>query len=394
MRILLVDDDEQVRRSIRSLLSAGSGFSICDDATDGVEAVEKAKSLRPDLVLMDISMPRMDGLVAARILRRDLPETKIIIISQTDPAIGNQQAEDLGAAAFIAKSDLAKHLLSAISRLREPGNGDGAGHVAHPPATPRGADWLDGGGSLGQMIREHDWAATPLGPIDKWPQSLKTSVNLILNSRHPMWIGWGKDVNFLYNDAYIPVLSLAKHPWVLGRPTAEVWPEIWDTIGPLIDKVYQKGEASFVDEVRLLMNRGEFIEETYYSFSYSPIRDESGAVSGLFCPSTDVSSTVINARRLRTLSELSARALLQKTTEAACAAAAETLAKNPDDVPFALLYLLNDDNKSAGLEKTAVRASARTMRSSTLRHGRPTTRERTVRSRRSKDHWNVEASGR
>ena len=115
-----------------------------------------------------------------------------------------------------------------------------------------------------------------------------------------MWIGWGREMSFLYNDAYIQVLSLMKHPSALGKPAEEVWPEIWDICGPLADKVFQNGEASFLDDVRLLMNRGDFIEETYYSFSYSPIRDESGKVAGLFCPSTEVTPKIINARRLRT----------------------------------------------------------------------------------------------
>jgi hypothetical protein len=134
-----------------------------------------------------------------------------------------------------------------------------------------------------------------------------------------MWLGWGPAATFLYNEAYIQVLSSAKHPWAMGRPASEVWAEIWDICGPLADKVFQKGEASFVDEMRLFMNRGNFVEETYYSYSYSPIRDEAGTVAGLFCPSTEVTHKVINARRLRTLSELSANALVQKTTTAACA---------------------------------------------------------------------------
>jgi hypothetical protein len=161
---------------------------------------------------------------------------------------------------------------------------------------PVAPDWLAGGGTLGQLIRDHDWAQTPLGPIKGWPQSLKTSVNLMLNSQHAMWIGWGPQMTFLYNDAYIQVLSLAKHPWALGRPTEEIWGEIWDFCGPLAHKVFEKGEASFIDDVRLLMNRGEFLEETYYSFSYSPIRDESGEVAGLFCPSTEVTPKIVNAR--------------------------------------------------------------------------------------------------
>ena len=140
-------------------------------------------------------------------------------------------------------------------------------------------------GELARLMRTHDWSQTSLGPVASWPQSLRTAVSLILNSQHPMWIGWGPEAVFLYNDAYIQVLSRAKHPWALGRPASEVWAEIWDVCGPLADKVFKKGEATFLDDVRLFMNRGDFLEETYYSFSYSPIRDESGAVCGLFCPS-------------------------------------------------------------------------------------------------------------
>ena len=99
------------------------------------------------------------------------------------------------------------------------------------------------------------------------------------------------------------------------------------------------------------MNRGDFFEETYYSFSYSPIRDESGNVGGLFCPSTEVTPKVINARRLRTLSELSASALMQKTTEDACQSAITTLSKNPDDVPFAILYLVEGEDERAELQQ-------------------------------------------
>jgi PAS domain S-box-containing protein len=207
-----------------------------------------------------------------------------------------------------------------------------------------GLDFLQGGGEMGARIRELDWSAHPLGPPAIWPQSLKTAVSLILNSRHPMWIGWGREMSFLYNDAYLHVLGLAKHPGALGKPASHVWPEIWDVCGPLADKVFSDGEATFVDDVRLFMNRGDFLEETYYSFSYSPIRDEAGAVGGLFCPSNDVTPKVIGARRLRTLSELSSNVLMEKTTEAACATTAATLAKNCDDVPFALLYLIEDNH--------------------------------------------------
>jgi len=211
--------------------------------------------------------------------------------------------------------------------------------------TPNMANsFLQSEGEMARHFSRFDWAAHPLGPLDEWPQSLKTAVSLILNSRHPMWIGWGRRMSFLYNDAYLHVLGLEKHPWALGRPADEVWAEIWDVCGPLADKVFRDGEASFVDDVRLLMSRGDVLEETFYSFSYSPIRDEFGAVAGLFCPSNDVTSKALGARRSRTLSELVANALIQKSTAAACASAAATLAKNPDDVPFALLYLVEGEH--------------------------------------------------
>ena len=212
---------------------------------------------------------------------------------------------------------------------------------------------------LSELISRFDWAKTPLGPIQNWPHSLKTSVSLILNSQHPMWIGWGPEATFLYNDAYIPVLSSAKHPWALGRPFREVWAEIWDFCGPLAEKVFQHGEASFAQDVQLLMKRGDFVEGTYYSFSYSPIRDESGAIAGLFCPSAETTQKVLNARRLKTLSELAANALIEKTTHAACASAVRTLGKNLDDVPFALLYLIGTDRNGVHLiEATGFSATA------------------------------------
>ncbi len=345
-RILIVDDHQSVRNGLRSLLAARPEWEICGEAEDGIDAVEKAKQLRPSVVVMDVSMPRMDGLEATRIIRRELPESQVVIVSQNDPSVVRHQAKEVQAIAFVSKSALAQKLLPTLDKVfSELGTSEAA------EAPVGGPQWLAGSTVLGQLICEHDWSRTPLGPIEEWPQSLKTSVNLILNSQHPMWIGWGPEIAFLYNDAYIQVLSLSKHPWALGKPAKEVWAEIWDICGPLADKVFEKGEASFVDEVRLLMKRADFVEETYYSFSYSPIRDEAGAVAGLFCPSTEVTPKVINARRLRTLSELSSNALLQKTEEAACNSVSATLTKNPEDIPFFVLYLIDSERKQARLQQ-------------------------------------------
>ncbi len=355
VQILIVDDQVSVRNGIRSLLSTRPDWNICGEASDGLEAIEKAKTLDPDLILMDVSMPRMNGLEATRILRRELPESRVVIVSQNDPILVGVQAREAGASAHVAKQELFGTLLPVLEGLIIPASSENDPVAANTPPSHAPAhsmpDWLKGSGALGRLIAEHDWAQTPLGPIDNWPQSLRTAVNLMLNSQHPMWIGWGLQATFLYNEAYVQVLGYAKHPWALGRPAAEVWSEIWNICGPLAEKVFKFGQASFVDEVRLFMNRGDFFEETYYSFSYSPIRDESGNVGGLFCPSTEVTPKVINARRLRTLSELSASALIQKTTEDACQSAITTLSKNPDDIPFAILYLVEGENERAELQQ-------------------------------------------
>ena len=295
--ILIVDDHEIVRRGIRSLLSSRPEWHICGEAVDGLQGVEKARALRPSLVLMDISMPRMNGLEATRIIRKDLPECKVVIISQNDPAISRAQAQSVEADAFIAKSDLLRDLLATVSRLLSDRSSETT--IDPKPVEPASPapDWLAGGGELGRQIREHDWSQTSLGPIERWPQSLKTSVNLILSARHPMWIGWGKDVVFLYNDAYIQVLSLAKHPWALGKPAADVWPEIWDICGPLADSFPEWG-GQFLDDVRFLMNRGDFIEETTTRFPTARFATNP-ETCGLFCPSSAVTPKILNARGLK-----------------------------------------------------------------------------------------------
>lgn len=225
---------------------------------------------------------------------------------------------------------------------------------------------LAGGGKMGVLIRSYDWSQTPLGPPESWPQSLLTSVSIILNSQHPMWIGWGPENTFLYNDPYIDVLSLAKHPWALGRPAAEVWAEIWDICGPLADKVFQRGEPSFVNDVQLFMSRGDFLEETYYSFSYSPIRDETGNVGGLFCPSAETTPKILSERRLATLSELSGRALSEKSSMSVWKAAAEALSKNNADIPFALLYRNDGDHHSTLVAHFGLGAAAPDLAKPTL----------------------------
>ena len=330
IRILIVDDHELVRRGIRALLTSRPDFDVCAEASDGVQGVDKAIELRPDIVLMDITMPNRNGLDATRVIRSTLPNTEVILVSQNESSVVQRQAVEVDARAFVAKSNIAIDLIPAIDRITQ-----NRKHAVQPAAKT-----VFGDSEMSRLVARHDWSKTSLGPIQSWPNSLKSAVNLMLNSQHPMWVGWGPEMTFLYNDAYISVLSLAKHPWALGRSMREVWAEIWGDVGALVEKVYAKGEPTYVDNLRLFMSRGDRLEETYYSFSYSPIFDESGKIAGLFCPSSERTANTLNARRLRTLSELSANSLLEKSTDAACATFLATLANNPDDIPFALLYLM------------------------------------------------------
>jgi CheY-like chemotaxis protein len=242
LRILLVDDHEAVRRGIRSLLALRPHWSICGEAEDGINAVEKAKALRPDVVLMDISMPRMSGLDATRIIRRELPDVEVVIISQNDPAIVRRQALEVKAATYLGKSDLSRDLISTLENVLQKRSFESAANPESVSPVSPAAGWLAGGGALGQLIREHDWSKTPLGSIENWPQSLKTSVSICLASRFPIVLYWGPELVVLYNDAYRAILG-SKHPWALGQRCRDCWAEIWDTIGPMLEGVVRTGEG-------------------------------------------------------------------------------------------------------------------------------------------------------
>ncbi len=164
-------------------------------------------------------------------------------------------------------------------------------------------DFLAGGGEMGARVREMDWSKTPLGPISKWPQSLKTSVSICLSSRFPMLIWWGPKLVKIYNDAYRPLIG-SKHPWALGSPGREVWPEIWSVIGSMLNQVMEHGEATVSENLLLLLEREGYGEECYFSFSYSPIRDESGRVGGVFTAVIETTEQVVGARRLHTWRDL------------------------------------------------------------------------------------------
>ncbi len=162
---------------------------------------------------------------------------------------------------------------------------------------PLAADlsFLAGGGALGALMRAHDWSTSPLGPPERWPQSLRSVVGLLLNSKFAMFVAWGPELGFLYNDAYAESLG-AKHPAALGARFQDIWSEIWTEIVPLIDAALS-GEATYREDLPLVLKRRGYDEEAWFTFSYSPVRDESGAVAGMFCAVAETTDRILAARR-------------------------------------------------------------------------------------------------
>lgn len=337
VEILIADDHELFRRTLRGFIENHPDWHVCGEAGDGAEALEKAKLLRPDIVLMDINMPRMDGLEATRILRRELPACKVVIVTQNHATIARQQAASVDASAAVTKSDLTRDLRATVDTVM---GGRHPEASENPPQTTKG--WIPGGGAVGRLVQEFGWAKTPLGPIDNWPQSLKIAVRILLTSRFAMWMSWGPELTFLYNDAYAKMTLGKKHPWALGKPSWEVWKEIWDDIGPRIEKVLHTGEATWDEGLLLFLERSGYREETYHTFSYSPLSGDDGNVCGHLCVVTEETDRVIGERRLATLRSLAAE-LSQTTTEAdVTACIARVLAENQRDIPFSLTYLFKE----------------------------------------------------
>ncbi len=162
-------------------------------------------------------------------------------------------------------------------------------------------DFLSGGGKIGALMRAHNWSATPLGPPELWQEGLKTLVGVMLGSNQPMFIAWGPERTLLYNDAYAEILA-RKHPAALGRPFLDVWSEIRDDLLPIVEQAYA-GEPVHMDHITLVMERRGHPEEAHFSFSYTPVRDGTGAVAGFFCPCTEITGQVLAERRLATETE-------------------------------------------------------------------------------------------
>ncbi len=195
-----------------------------------------------------------------------------------------------------------------------------------------------GDSEMARRMRAHDWAATPLGDASAWPEGLKVPLGMMLTSKFEMWLGWGEDLAFLYNDAYSPTLG-RKHPRALGRPLAVVWKEVFAAIEDRIVSVMRDGVATWDEALLLIVDRNGAPEESYHTFSYSPLRGDGGSIDGLMCVVSEVTERVISERRLATLRTLAISLLTTKIHSQVIAATTTALRESERDFPFVGLFL-------------------------------------------------------
>ena len=208
---------------------------------------------------------------------------------------------------------------------------------------------LRNAGELGRDLLAVDWEQTPLGSPESWPRSLSTMARVVVSSRFSMWMAWGPELTFFCNEAYKRDTLGTKYPWALGRPAREVWAEIWDDIGPRIETVMRTGVATWDESLLLFLQRSGYTEETYHTFSYSPLTDDVGAISGMLCVVSEGTEQVVGERRMATLRELGSESTAGRDEREYLRAAARHLAANNQSLPFTLVYLFGDDYQTAEL---------------------------------------------
>ena len=215
-------------------------------------------------------------------------------------------------------------------------------------------NWLSGGGEMGALIRSMDWSQTRLGPPREWPQSLRTSVSLCLSSTFPILVAWGPEHIQIYNDAYRPICGNL-HPRAMGAPFKEVWASALPVVGDAFDRAY-KGEGTYIRDQRMFLDRYGYLEEAFMTFSFSPIRDESGEVGGIFHPISEATASVLSARRTQCLRDLTAAIADARTIGEVARDLEAQFQHMALDLPFVLLYQLDSDSGelvlrgNAGLE--------------------------------------------
>lgn len=202
---------------------------------------------------------------------------------------------------------------------------------------PDQGDFLNSSSAMAPLIRQHDWAATPLGPMDQWPATLRGILEVGLNSRLPVCIYWGPEFVLLYNDAWSAIPG-DKHPACLGQPARVAWSDIWSILDPMYTAILQTGVAAHEEDRLLPMVRFGYVEEAYFTYNVSPIFGQDGKPVGLFNTAVETTANVIEQRRQRLLTRLAERIGQAEDSAQICAQAVALLAEASHDVPFCLLY--------------------------------------------------------
>ena len=192
---------------------------------------------------------------------------------------------------------------------------------------------------MGELLRNHDWAATPLGPPEGWSPALCAALSICLGAQYPVALYWGPELTLIYNDYWRPIPG-DKHPWALGRSGREVWPEIWHLVGPEIDDAIA-GKGVWRPDSMLPLRRHGYLEETYFSYTFTPVRGEDGQIEGIFNSGLETTVRVVSERRTRLLVDLKSAASAAQTVEAVRTGCMEVLAADQADVSFAALYDLD-----------------------------------------------------
>ncbi|MEO6886706.1 MAG: PAS domain-containing protein, partial [Jatrophihabitantaceae bacterium] len=210
-------------------------------------------------------------------------------------------------------------------------------------------DLFAGDGETLALLRATDWMQTTLGPLSHWPDELIEAVRVTIPSKMPMLIWWGPDLIQLYNDACAELIG-GKHPEGIAQPAKQCWAEVWDELAPFVNRVIEAGESTFTENMLLLLERHGYLEETYWTFSCSPIRDAGGKVAGVLVVPSDVTARVVGDRRLETIRQLgTVSAANSGTVEETCRAAVDVLSANRQAVPFGAIYLVDPDDAQARL---------------------------------------------
>lgn len=212
-------------------------------------------------------------------------------------------------------------------------------NIDQQPVPQQSNSWpksLLSSGEMGKYVYNMNWSKTPLGPIESWPQSLRTTIGLCLASNYPISLAWGKEFTQIYNDGYWPICG-DKHPYSMGQDFRECWASAWPVIGDAFELAV-KGETSYLENQRLFLDRNGYLEETFFTFSFSPIRDESGNIGGLFHPVTEQTDKMLSERRTRALRDLAVRTGKAKTIQDAFTVSVQTLSEFELDLPFVLFY--------------------------------------------------------